>query len=65
MQRRPGFLREPELRFELLLARDLGKTRAELRAGRPLPLSCAEFTDWLALYSLENDERERASRKQR
>jgi len=36
-------------------------TRAALRAT----MSTAEFTDWLALYSLEAEERKREAQKRR
>ncbi len=39
----------------MLLARELGMTRAQLR----LSMSSAEFTDWLAFYAIEAEERER------
>jgi hypothetical protein len=42
----------------MILARDLGMTRDELRAR----MSTAEYTEWLALYTLEAEERERARR---
>ena len=45
--------------FELVLARDLGMTRARLRAT----MSTAEYTDWLALYALEADERRKQNGK--
>jgi hypothetical protein len=57
-----NFLLEPDLRFEMRLARELGKTRAELRLGRPVPLSTAEFTDWLAYFALEADDIKRAKK---
>jgi hypothetical protein len=47
--------------FELILARDLGMTRAALRSR----MSTAEFTDWLALYALEAEERKREAQKRR
>lgn len=55
-RRRIDFLREPDARFELILARDLGMTRSRLRRV----MSAREYIDWLALYSLEADEREQA-----
>jgi hypothetical protein len=51
-----GFLADPDARFELMLARDLGLPRWALRRS----LSVAEYTDWRALYSLEAKEREEA-----
>ncbi len=47
--------------FELMLARDLGMTRAALRAS----MSTAEFTDWLALYALEAAERKAEANRRR
>lgn len=41
------------------LARELSMTRAELR----LRMSSAEFTDWIAFYTLESEDQERAIRK--
>lgn len=58
---RKALARDPESRFELMLARDLGKTRAELRALLPT----SEFVDWIALYNLEAAERAAEANKQR
>jgi len=44
-----------------MLARDLGMTRAALRAS----MSTAEFTDWLALYALEAAERKAEANRRR
>jgi hypothetical protein len=43
------------------LARDLHRTVAELEAG----MSSAEFTEWMAFYTLEAQDRERAEKKAR
>ena len=49
----------------LVLARHLGRTRAELLTGGAghRPLSHAEWVDWLALFDLEAKELEMAQRK--
>jgi len=52
-RRLTGFLSNPDERFELMLARDLGMTRAQLRRSMSMP----EYMDWLALYYLEAKER--------
>ena len=44
----------PERRFAHFVAKTLGRTVDELEIG----MSGAEFGDWMALYSLEYDERE-------
>jgi len=55
------FVENPDLRFELMLARDLGMTRAELRRR----MGMAEYNDWIVFYQLEQRERERAMNKAR
>ena len=57
-RRSANFLLQPDQRFEMMLARDLSMTRDQLRRC----MSTAEFTDWLALYTLEAEEREREMR---
>ena len=56
--RRPtkALSRDAALRFEFVLARDLGMTRAELL----LRMSGSEFAHWMALYQLEHREQQRA-----
>lgn len=49
-------MRNPDLRFEFVLARDLGMTVGELRRR----MSVREFNRWAALYVLEAREREKA-----
>lgn len=43
----------PEIRFEFMLARDLGMTHEDLLQR----VSVREFNRWRALYILESDER--------
>jgi hypothetical protein len=60
--RRPDFLREPSRRFEFQLARDLHyRTVAELRRWMSLP----EWVDWIAIYTIEAQERKQAQQKAR
>lgn len=58
--RRPPFRDKTRSeRFEFVLARDLGKTHAELMHGT----SARELVWWAALYKLEAEERERQQRE--
>jgi len=41
-----------------MLARDLGRTVAELLHGRRLPLSALEYAGWVAFYQIEAEDRQ-------
>ena len=56
---RPRFRKSPERAFAFRLARDLGLTYGQLKAG----MSNREFTEWLAFYSYERKMQEEAERK--
>lgn len=56
---RPRFRTNPERVFAFRLARDLGLTYGQLRAG----MSNHEFTEWLAFYSYERKMQDEAERK--
>jgi len=51
--------RNPTLRFEYQIARELGMTRAQLIAS----MSGNEFAHWIALYTIEHQERERERKR--
>lgn len=45
------------------LARDLGKTVAELEFGRPVPLSEREFVEWVSFFKVEAHYKKQAAAK--
>jgi hypothetical protein len=59
MPQRRIFKRDPELRFHLELAESLGMTREDLLSR----MSSKEMTHWMALYTLRNEEREKAAKE--
>ncbi len=55
-RRKIHFKSNPELRFEMYLARELRMTLSEMRRK----MSSAEFAKWVAFYNVENQEQEKA-----
>jgi len=53
------FKRDPELRFHLELAENLGMTREELLSR----MSSKEMTHWMALFAIRNEEREKRAKE--